>query len=312
MTKEEGFVVGKQMDISCGWHCNLDRQIRQKYWIKEKMKLISDEYLQKWIIPKDLQEKNKFTYVPSDYIGHNGIGMNIAKQIKLLKKWREKYSHIFKKLREDPQINTLCMGKNYLHNKYYPTPDAEIYAAMILDTKPLNIIEIGSGFSTIIAKTIVSQIDNDCKIITIDPEPRTAIKHFADMIIYKPIEDLKLKEIPTNKKKTILFIDSSHITRSRGDVPCIYNKILPNLPSGTLIQVHDVFLPFDYPFKYQERLYTEQYILHALLSYSTKYKIIFATHYMVRKHPKLMQEVFGYIVGKDDLYHGASLWFKTK
>lgn len=266
------------------------------------------EYIQECVVPEDLKTKNRSTYVPTDFIGHDGINMHTDEQIELLQGWKEVYPGVFKDLRNDPEINTDCLGKNYVRNGYYATPDAEIYAAMILDNTPSNIIEVGAGFSTIIARKTSRKLDNNCSITVIDPEPRTDIENIADSIIYKRVEDVELGEL-TISGSTLLFIDSSHITRSSGDIPRLYNEIIPSLPSGALVHVHDIFIPYDYPFQYQERLYTEQYVLQALLCHSSKYRVVFAAHYMSRLHANTMQEVFGDVVGQDDRFYGCSLWF---
>lgn len=293
----------------------LVKQIAKKALFRLTPNLVNqlelNHYIQNWVMPKDLETKNTSTFVPTDFFGHDGIEMHTSKQLERLKKWKDSYAGIFKRLREDTKINTQRPGKNYLHNGTYPTPDAEIYAAMILDYQPLNIIEIGAGFSTIIARKAVNELNNGCKITIIDPEPRTDIKDFVDYILYKCVEDVEISKIPLNEK-ALIFIDSSHVTRSRGDIPYLYNKILPDLPSGTLVHIHDIFIPYDYPFLYQKKLYTEQYILHALLSHSNKYRVVFSTHYMTRQYPDIMQEVFSDVVGKDDLHYGASFWFEVE
>jgi predicted O-methyltransferase YrrM len=272
-----------------------------------------NRHVENWVAPKDLYTKDTTTYVPVDYFGHDGIELYVADQIKLLETWKEnqRYAHIFKLLRNDSEINTRCLGENYLHNGPYPTPDAEIYAAMILDYQPLNIVEIGAGFSTIIARKAVETLHGNCKITIIDPAPRTDIRNYADSILYQCLEDVELSKIPV-QEKAIIFIDSSHITRARGDIPYLFNRIMPKLSQGTLVHVHDIFMPYDYPFLYQKRFYTEQYILHALLSNSPRYRTIFSTHYMTRNHLKIMQDVFGEIVGNNDLYYGSSYWFKVQ
>lgn len=268
------------------------------------------EYINHWVVPEDLKTKNRSTYMPTDFVGHHGIDMHMDEQIQLLQKWKEAYSGVFKDLRNNPEINTDCLGKNYIYNGFYVTPDAEIYAAMILDNNPTNIIEIGAGFSTIIAREVIRQLDSNCSITVIDPQPRTDIESIADFNIHKRVEDVKLGEL-TISENSLLFIDSSHITRSRGDIHLLYNVIIPSLPSGTLVHVHDIFIPYDYPFQYQERLYTEQYILQALLCYSSKYRVVFATHYMSRLHADIMQEVFGGVVGQQDWFYGCALWFRV-
>jgi hypothetical protein len=270
----------------------------------------SYKYVKQEVLPKELNKKDPSNRIPIHFLGNTGIEMHTTEQLERLERWNnDPYLSIFNGLRDDPQINTQCLHQNYIYNRWFSTPDAEIYAAMILDFQPLQIIEIGSGFSTLIAKKTVGGLGNHCKIIAIDPQPRTDIQGFADSIIYKYVEDVHLSDLPI-EEKTLVFIDSSHIIRSGGDIPYLYNQLLPSLPSGIICHVHDIFIPYDYPFVDQHLLYTEQYILHALLTYSSRYKVIFATHYMIRQHADAMQKVFGDKIGKDDLYYGPSFWFQ--
>ena len=55
-----------------------------------------------------------------------------------------------------------------------------------------------------------------------------------------------------------LFIDSSHILMPGSDVDLVLNRVLPRLPSGVLVHIHDIFLPFDYPPIWGWRAYNEQ------------------------------------------------------
>ena len=45
----------------------------------------------------------------------------------------------------------------------------------------------------------------------------------------------------------ILFIDSSHIAMPGTDVDRLFLDVLPRLPSGVLVHVHDILLPDAYP-----------------------------------------------------------------
>ena len=56
----------------------------------------------------------------------------------------------------------------------------------------------------------------------------------------------------------VLFIDSSHILMPGSDVDLLLNRVLPRLPAGVLIHIHDIFLPFDYPPVWGWRAYNEQ------------------------------------------------------
>ncbi len=273
-----------------------------------RLKLLN--YVEQWIVPSGLGKRDTSSFLPTDYIGCAGIDMHTSEQIERLKRWKKEYSDIFAALKSESLINT-WKGDSYLDNGYYPTPDAEIYAAMILDTQPRSIIEIGGGFSTIIARAAVNKLNNRCRIVVIDPEPRTDISDFADEVIRARIEDIKLDACPV-QEQTLLFIDSTHITRAGGDIPFIYNCVLPNAPVGTTVHVHDICIPYDYPAIYQEWLYTEQYVLHALLSHTTRYRVLLAAHYMTRQHPEIMRDVFSPIVGKRDRNSGFAFWFRVQ
>ena len=49
------------------------------------------------------------------------------------------------------------------------------------------------------------------------------------------------------------------------DVDFLLNRILPALPAGVLVHVHDVFLPDDYPADWEWRGYNEQLGVAALI-----------------------------------------------
>jgi len=232
-------------------------------------------------------------------------------QLARIQRWATSYADLFAGLRADSRINTLCWGQSHLHNGTYATPDAEIYAAMILDYRPLSIVEVGAGFSTLIARAAVTRLAKSCAIIVVDPEPRTDVRDAADVWISECVEALSTERLPLGER-LLLFIDSSHIVRPAGDVPYLYDVVLPRCPAGTLVHVHDIFLPYDYPRRYQERLYTEQYVLHAMLAHSPRYRVVCATHYMARRYPEAMRTTFGDVVGRDDGYHGASFWFEVR
>jgi hypothetical protein len=63
----------------------------------------------------------------------------------------------------------------------------------------------------------------------------------------------------------ILYIDSSHRVFMNSDVTTLFLDVLPRLKPGILIQIHDVTIPYDYPAQWQDRYYSEQYLLAAYL-----------------------------------------------
>lgn len=255
--------------------------------------------------------------VPKSYIGHDGIDMRPDEQVALLASWaRRGYAEFWQRLRRNRRINQQAMRTTGGHaapirNGYYHTPDAEIYAAMIADVRPSLIVEVGGGYSTLIAREAMSCFGVDGRLVVIDPEPRTAVEDAADVLLRKRVEQLEIDEIEWSDD-SILFIDSSHVCRARGDVTFLYCRLIPRLSHRVVVHVHDVYLPWDYPPIYDEWVRSEQYVLHSLLSHSARYEVLFATYYMSRSRLSLMRETFGESVGIEQGTSGASFWFRVR
>jgi len=221
---------------------------------------------------------------------------------------------LFRELREDKVINRFVFGSEGVSNTFCNTPDAEIYAAMILDRKPPRVVEVGSGFSTLVARKAVSSARLDTKIVVYDPFPRTDVKPAADELNLMPVERSDLAQSNWSAGD-LLFIDSSHICRTRGDLPYLFCKVIPALPDGVLVHVHDVFLPYDYPNLYDQWCHTEQYLLACMLSHSRRYRVIMTTHWLSRTQPAAMNAAFGPLAGtaaSAPHHFGCSFWFEVR
>src|SRR5437763_10902359 len=221
------------------------------------------------------------------------------------------HSDLFAALRGSPKINTQYHeAGDKIRNGFFPTPDAETYAAMIAIRRPPRIIEIGGGFSTLVARSTLDQLGIDTEGVVIDPEPRTDVTEAASRVSRERVEEAGLKESDF-PPSSILFIDSSHILRTGGDLPFLYCDLVPSLPSDVAVHVHDIYLPFDYSQLGVDLWWTEQYLLLALLSHSPRYRVDLALRWMSAVNPALMADVFGPIVAKDPAHGGGSFWFTT-
>jgi hypothetical protein len=68
------------------------------------------------------------------------------------------------------------------------------------------------------------------------------------------------------------------------DVDFLFGRVLPLLPAGALVHIHDVFLPDDYPTAWSWRGYNEQPAVAALLS-GGGWRPLFASRFMLTRHP---------------------------
>jgi len=187
----------------------------------------------------------------------------------------------------------------YLINSSFMAIDAHIYYSFIRHFKPKQIIEIGSGFSTLFANHAICQNSEETKLTCIEPYPSSFLEELTSeneniQIIPKKLQDIDISFFSNLKANDILFIDSTHMLRTGSDVQVEYCEILPRLASGVLIHVHDISLPKHYPSVYfdNELFWNEQYLLQAFLTFNSRFEIIWAGNYMMLNYPDLLINKF--------------------
>lgn len=191
---------------------------------------------------------------------------------------------------------------------WFPTLDAVAAYTMIRRHAPRRIIEVGSGHSTRFLARAVADAGWTTRITAIDPQPRAALPgvDFVPAIVQTADPALFAALQPGD----ILFVDSSHILMPGSDVDWLFNRILPILPAGVLLHIHDIFLPDDYPPGWLWRGYNEQQLVGALLAGG--FEPLFSSHYA---RTRMAQAVSGSIIGRLPHVAGAlpaSLWLVKK
>ncbi len=151
------------------------------------------------------------------------------------------------------------------NNGFLPGLDIVMLYAMVSKYKPATYLEIGSGNSTKVAFKAKHDHKLQTTVISIDPTPRAEIDALADEIIRKPLEEVDLSIFSGLKAGDIVFVDNSHRIFPNSDATVFFLDILPALPAGVIVHVHDIYLPYDYPQLMCDRFYSEQYGLAAFL-----------------------------------------------
>jgi len=181
---------------------------------------------------------------------------------------------------------------------YYGNPslgpgDAEYLYCMIRHFKPGRIIEIGSGYSTLMAKEAIENNKREnssynCEQICIEPYEMPWLEKTGVQVIRKLVENVDISFFSSLQNNDILFIDSSHVIRPQGDVLYEILELLPSLNPGVVIHVHDIFSPKDYTKKHiidDVLFWNEQYLLEAFLSCNDDFVIIGALNYLKTHFP---------------------------
>lgn len=172
----------------------------------------------------------------------------------------------------------------YFNNPSYSYSDAICLYSMIRHVKPRRIIEVGSGFSSCVTLDTNELFFGGAIACTfIDPYPKRLLSLIKEAdkesveIITAKVQDVGLERFSGLERNDILFIDSTHISKTGSDVNYIFFEILPSLKSGVYIHFHDIFYPFEYPreWVYGGWAWNEDYLLRAFLQYNDRFKIVF-------------------------------------
>jgi hypothetical protein len=192
---------------------------------------------------------------------------------------------------------------------WFPRLDGAVAYAMVRDTRPARIVEVGSGHSTRFLARAVADGDLPTLITAIDPAPRAAIRELPVQWLAATLQNAGNAPFDGLVAGDILFIDSSHVLMPGSDVDMLVNRILPALPAGMRVHIHDIFLPDDYPAAWEWRGYNEQLAVAALL-HGGGYRPLFAGHYVATR---MAGAVADSAAGRLTLMSGAmesSLWME--
>ncbi len=201
----------------------------------------------------------------------------------------------------------------FLNNGWFGPVDAEILYSILRTYNPATVVEVGSGYSTRLMRRAIANGKLRTKIVSIDPLPNTQISPYSDEYIKAPVEDVGVDEIVgLLKPGDVLFIDSSHMIKTGGDVPFLFLEVLPRLSPGVLIHVHDIFLPFDYPSEwvFEGWQWNEQYLVHAFLAFNNTFEILWPGSYMFDRNSRQISEVIPSAAGLNKA--PSSLWLQRK
>jgi predicted O-methyltransferase YrrM len=202
-------------------------------------------------------------------------------------------------------------GPSWL-NPYQPMLDAVALYCFVATTNPRLYLEVGSGYSTGFVRRAILDHHLRTKIVSIDPNPRAEIDALCDRVIRSPLESCDLAIADQLREGDILFVDSSHRCYMNSDVTVLFLEVLPKLRPGILVQVHDIFLPYDYPQDWIERYYAEQYLLACyLLAGFPKFEIALP-NFFVANDPRLSAVLAPlWAEMKAVGSHGFGFWLRT-
>lgn len=226
-----------------------------------------------------------------------GIDWNTENQLKYLKEL-----NYGSELKNIPNSKSDTKSEFHFNNDAFESGDAEFWYQLLRKEKPNKIIEIGSGYSTMMALKAIEMNKKEnnsyqCELTCIEPFEFDWLEELGIDVIRKKVEELDLSFFSTLENGDILFIDSTHIIRPDGDVLFEYLQILPTLKKGVIVHIHDIFSPKNYLetwLKDHVLFWNEQYLLEAFLSENDHWEIIGALNYLHHNYFSELKKIAPY------------------
>ncbi len=205
-------------------------------------------------------------------------------------------------------------GAYFARNQSFESVDADLLYATVRSSRPRLVIEIGSGFSTLVLDQATRRNAEDgapARLVTIDPYPSPLIAPLETELHPVRGTEVPLSEFEALEAGDILFCDTTHTVKLGSEVNYLILEVLPRLAPGVLVHFHDVFLPWEYPRKWPLRsrwYWSEQYLLQAFLAFNPAFEILFASQLATRAEPERVAALIpGFVPGSSV---PASFWIK--
>jgi predicted O-methyltransferase YrrM len=265
---------------------------------------IRDHYYEPMINPAHLRfELSKRRLLPA-------IDMNDEEQLSILERFNYQ-----DELLGFPKHKTDRL-EFYFNNGSFVSGDAEYLYSLLRLVKPRKLIEIGCGYSTLMARSAIARNRKDeltytCEHICIEPFEQPWLEELDVRLIRNRVEECGLSAFSSLENGDILFIDSSHVIRPQGDVVFEYLELLPVLKAGVYVHVHDIFTPRDYLKEWvvdEIKLWNEQYLLEAFLSFNQEFRIVGAVNYLTHQYPEAIKAKFPILKSEISVREPGSFW----
>ncbi len=287
------------------WSLRLTRQVHDSIGVT----IVRNHYYEPVYTERDI------SIAPDQERQLPGLDLNMAGQLSVLERFH--YTD------ELATLDGGVVGDQTYHyanqNRMFAEGDADALYSFIRSFKPRTFVEIGCGQSSIVAqlalrKNQAEDPTHTSRHICFEPFHNGWLSKIGADFRPQSVETVDTEIFKNLGENDIVFIDSTHVVRSQGDVEHEYLRLLPSIAPGVLVHVHDIFTPRDYTAHFLQedrRFWTEQYILEAFLSFNENFEVLLALNDMhKRRHPALY-EAFPVLESMPSIDPG-SFWMRRK
>jgi hypothetical protein len=233
-----------------------------------------------------------------------GIAWDLDDQLELARK-----VHAYLPELEDvPDLPQEGRARFVWQNNAFSGADAIVYYGLVRDRQPSRVVEVGSGWSSLLLARAVERNQQSCQVTIVEPFPNEWLFEAlpSDWEVHRAIiQHADLAVFERLGPGDVCFYDGSHCVRTGADVNWFLFEVLPRLAPGVLVHLHDIFFPDDYhdDWIFNEGLsWNEQYILQAFLMHNDAYRVRIANHMLWTERPNNLAELYG--------MDGGSIWLE--
>jgi hypothetical protein len=202
-------------------------------------------------------------------------------------------------------------------NEFFSRLDAWALHGMLRHLRPARMIEVGCGWSSLVTAQVNREyLGGRLDFTCIEPYPPEFLSEGMSGIsrlLKSPVQEVPVERFSDLQAGDILFIDTSHVIKTGGDVQYLYHEIVPRLAAGVVVHIHDIFLPWDYPREWVMvgRAWNEQYLVQSFLAFNNSFDILLSIAWLSHFEPALLAEVIpGFPDSTPD--GGGSIWLRRR
>jgi hypothetical protein len=239
----------------------------------------------------------------------DGLDLNADAQLELFKTLAQMAKDVTFNVDAQPD------RRYFTNNPSYSVGDALIAQSFLRLLKPARYLEVGSGWTTALAlDTKDLWLDGRLQITCIEPYPdalRALLRPGDELeIIASPVQDVALERFEELEPGDVLFIDCSHVAKVGSDAHYLVTRVLPRVPAGVYVHVHDIFWAFEYPRAWVEegRAWNELYLVHAFLLFNSEFEIVLFNDWLAYMHHDVMESELPAMTANS----GGALWLHRK
>ena len=208
----------------------------------------------------------------------------------------------------------------------YGPIEAQFLFSWLRTNAPTRVVEIGSGTSTeVMSRAVQINLEGDRQttwITACDPYTADWVTELPHVTARK-VGGMELgDEVLSLGAGDLLFIDSTHAVRTGSELSHIYLELIPRLPPGVFVHIHDIYLPYLFAPDIYESMFDwqETTLVAALLTGNARLRVRASLSGLFHDRSEMLAEVFpefspcGLVDGltvQPDGHYPSSLWLET-